>query len=254
MRRYASPDAVASALIAAQNRISAGELKPVLGKNPTPEQMVEYRSANGIPEKPEGYAAEDLKITSGEKPFFDQLFTKAHETNQTPEQVKATIALWRDVQVQVAEAQQTSDEAGRDAATDQLRAEWGTDFRRNTNLISGMLDGSGSQELKGMFLDARLPNGEKVGNNADVMRMLVGLALVGNPTGVVVPGGSGDLSKGIKDALDEITKVMKTDRDKYNKDSKMQTRYRELTDAALKAGLMDDMGRWKDATPARKRA
>ena len=37
--RYASPEAVVDALIAAQNRISSGDLKPTLKKDATPEQI-----------------------------------------------------------------------------------------------------------------------------------------------------------------------------------------------------------------------
>ena len=102
LERYASPEAAMQALIAAQNRIAAGELKPVLGKNATPEQVAEYRAALGIPEAPDKY---DLgKDAAGIAPeLLSPVLKHAHETNQTPEQVKATLKAWSEIQANVAE-------------------------------------------------------------------------------------------------------------------------------------------------------
>ena len=44
---------------------------------------------------------------------------------------------------------------------------------------------------------------------------------------------------------EKIQNTMKTNRSTYNKDTKMQDRFRELTDAAIKRGLMDENGNWK---------
>jgi hypothetical protein len=45
MSRYGSPEDVAAALINAQNRIDRGEVKPVLSKDATPEELAEWRQA-----------------------------------------------------------------------------------------------------------------------------------------------------------------------------------------------------------------
>jgi hypothetical protein len=246
LQRYASPEAAMSALIAAQNRIASGELAPVLGKNPTPEQLAEYRSARGIPETPDKYdLGKDVKIDDAEKPLLSKLFEAAHGTNQTPEQVKATFNTWREVQRLAAEDRHQKDEDTKVAAEDALRVEWGPEFRKNLNLINGMLDGTASQALKDTLLDARLPDGTKFGNSPDVMRLLVSLALVQNPTGIVVPGGSGDIGKGIREELDKINKVRSESRSTYDKDEKMQARERELIASAIKTGLMTESGTWK---------
>lgn len=246
MQRYASPEAALTALIAAQNRIAAGELKPVLGKNPTAEQLAEYRTANGIPEAADKYdLGKDVKIEEREMPLVTDLFAAAHASNQTPEQVKATLAAYRGIQTKAAEMLATRDTERRVQAEDSLRAEWGDDYRRNLNLINGLLDGSGSQTLKDTLLEARLPDGTKFGNSPEVLKLLVGLALVQNPTGVVVPGGSGDMQGGIREELDKISKARREDRPAYDRDSKMQERERSLIDAAIKSGFMDDKGNWK---------
>jgi hypothetical protein len=248
MQRYASPEAALQALVSAQNRISAGELKPVLGKNPTPEQISEYRTALGIPETADKYdLGKDLPIPDTEAPLMAKFFAAAHGTHQTPDMVKANVKAWRAIQTEAAEAQFTRDEETKAAGEDTLRAEWGPEFRRNINLVSGLLDGAGAPGVINQLLESRLPNGTKFGNSPDVMKLLVGLALVQNPTGVVVPGGGGDPAGGIREELDKINTARNTDRGAYNKNATMQARERELITAAQKMGLMDATGAWKKA-------
>lgn len=248
MQRYASPEAALAALVSAQNRIAAGELKPVLTKTSTPEQVKEFREAMGIPETADKYdLGKDFKIGDNEKALTTKLFEKAHGTNQTPEQVRSTMQAWREIQAEVAEKTAERDDAGKASAEDQLRTEWGTDFRKHINLINSMLDGVGPSALRDQVLEARLPDGTKFGNSPQVMQMLVGLALVGNPTGVIVPGGGADPVGGIREELGKIQKLRSTDRATYDKDVKMQERERELIDAAMKMGVMDEKGDWKKA-------
>jgi hypothetical protein len=97
-----------------------------------------------------------------------------------------------------------------------------------------MLDGTTSQKLKETVLEARLPDGTKFGDSPDVMRLLVSLALVQNPAGIVVPGGSADPLQGAEDEITKIEKVMRENRPAYDKDVKMQTRLRDLYGAREK--------------------
>jgi hypothetical protein len=77
-------------------------------------------------------------------------------------------------------------------------------------------------------LDARMPDGKRIGDSPEVMKLLVSLALIQNPAGVVVPGAHADPAKGVDDEIGTIEKMMRTDRAAYNKDEKSQTRLREL--------------------------
>lgn len=245
LARYASPEAVVDALVAAQNKISAGELKPVLGKNATADDIKAYREAHGIPEEHTKYDLKDVKTDLIKPDHLDLILKHAHETNQTPDQVKSTVGAVKNI-LENMQAERAEKDAG-DMVTneDALRTEWGGDFRRNINLIHGLLDGQADEALKESFLSARLPDGTLVGNHPGFMRMMLGLALVQNPTGTVVPGAGANLDGGIKEELEKIQNTMKTNRTAYNKDTKMQDRFRELTDAAIKRGLMDENGNWK---------
>lgn len=215
--RYASPQAAMDALIAAQNRISAGELKPVLGKNASAAEVAEWRKEHGIPDTPDKYdLGKDVKIEGMDPKLLGEVFKAAHESNQTPEQVKATMKAWSQISNAVTEQRTEKDIEVQKASEDALRAEWGGEFRRNINLIHGMLDGSASPELKTKLLGGRLADGTPIGSSPEALKFLVGLALIQNPTGIVVPGSEGNQAKGIDDRIAAIESMMRTDRKAYN--------------------------------------
>lgn len=229
MGRYASPQAAMEALIAAQNRISAGELKPVLGKNATPEQLKEYRQSLGIPETPDKYdLGNDIKIEGMDPTLLGEVLKEAHESNQTPDQVKATLKAWTKISQSVKETQYESDLSIQKTSEDALRAEWGPEYRRNINLIHGMLDGTTTPGLKDALMGGRLADGTPIGSSPDALKFLVGLALIQNPAGVVVPGSEANPMQGVEDEITKIETGMRKDRNAYNKDEKVQARYREL--------------------------
>jgi hypothetical protein len=111
---------------------------------------------------------------------------------------------------------------------DALRAEWGQDFRPNMNAITGLLDmfaPGGDEELR-----TKIMNGAK--QNVGFAKMLAGMALQFNPAGTIVGGGPGaDIGKSIDDEISSIEKVMREKRHEYNRDEKMQERYRKLIEA-----------------------
>ena len=229
--RYASPKEVAKALLAAQSKLSSGELKPVLGKEPTPEELADYRKEHGIPETADKYEFKDIKIDPVDKPVVDQILKAAHSGNLRPDQVAPIVALLPGIKRQAEETRAAQDHKAQETSEEALRAEWGVDYRRHMNVIHGLLDSSADTILKDQFLGGRLADGTPIGSSPGALKMLLGLALVKNPTGVVVPSANGDPMKGVVEAKAEIEKVMRTDRKRYNADEKMQARYRELLSA-----------------------
>ncbi len=235
--RYASPEAALTALIAAQNRISSGELKPVLDKDATPDQVKAWRAEQGIPETPDKY---DLDLGGGlvvgeeDKPLVAEFLKNAHATNQTPEQVKASLRAYYAVHDQLTQKQADADVLAQETSIETLRAEWGPEFKRNVTLIHNLLDRTTSKEIKDKFLGGRLADGTPIGSSPEALKMMLGLALADNPAGTLVPGGSGDMGQAVDDEIGKIEAAMKKNRAAYNKDEKMQARYRELLGAREK--------------------
>ena len=71
-------------------------------------------------------------------------------------------------------------------------------------------------------------------NNPDILRGFVNLALEVNPAGPLVPAGSGNPMESIAEEKGKIEKMMRENRKAYDKDDKVQERYRELIDAENK--------------------
>lgn len=229
------------ALFAAQERIRSGELLPKLGKNPSAEELKTWREAHGVPDKADGYlSAKDVKIDEGDKPFFEVLAHAAFESNVTPDQFRRQVEAFNEIKKASIEHQQQADAQAKQASEDALRAEWGGEFRRNINLVHGLFDGAGSQGLKDKFLAGRLADGTPIGSSPEAMKMLLGLALINNPGGVVVPGGGGEHGEGIKGELEKLQAIPAA-----KKTEAQSKREVDLIDAALKAGFMDGNGAWK---------
>jgi hypothetical protein len=111
-----------------------------------------------------------------------------------------------------------------------LRGEWGSEYKLNLNLISGLLD-TAPQGLKDQLLGARLADGSVLGNNPDTLRFLASLARTVNPVATVVPGAGGNAAQAIESEMASIQKLMGDKKSAYWKgpeSAKMQARYRDL--------------------------
>lgn len=233
LQRYQSPKAALDALVAAQNRISSGELKAPLGANATPEEVAAFRTQNGIPEKPEGYLEklpDGLVIGDADKPMFESFAKGLHDLNADPKIAQYAVKWYNEFQEQQGTKLAEGDATARQTTEDELRAEWGNDYRANINHITGFL----SQAPKGvadLVTNARSADGKAILNDPNVMRWFAQIAREANPVGIIVPNTGGNAGETIDSEIAKIEKVMRDDRTSYNKDEKMQGRLRDLYDA-----------------------
>lgn len=226
LQRYASPSALADALIAAQNKIRTGEVKPVLTKDAKPEEIAAFREAHGIPEAPDKYDLGDLEVPEGEKPMVQKFLGAAHGVNMTPEQVRVSLAAYTEISEAARNDRAAQDNEIKTSTEDALRAEWGNDYRVNINLVTNLLDAA-PEGLRDKLLRGRLADGTPIGSSPEALKFLVGLARERNPAGVVVPSGIAT-AQSVDDEIQKIEKTMRDDRPAYNRDEKMQARYRQL--------------------------
>lgn len=231
LSRYNTPAEVAKALRAAEVRISSGELKAVLPKNATPEQVAEWRKENGIPEAPDKYdltLPDGMKVEADDQPLVDAFVKDMHGLNATPEMVKGAVTSFMRMRGAQIEKIVQMDADTKAAAEDDLRAEWGEDYRTNVAGIDAML-GQADSSVKEAILRARDPSGAALANNPAVLKWLAAHAReLGYVGATVVPAG-GDLGKTIDDELGDLKKQMGTD--EWAKNAKGQARYMQLIDA-----------------------
>lgn len=240
LQRYQSPEDIWKKAKALESKLSAGELRPVLGPKATADEVKAYREAHGIPESPDKYDLKGVKFDEADKPMIDVMLKAAHASNQTPEQAKATIATWTAVKKAAIDHQAAADKKFEEDAEESLRAEWGGDYKRNMNLFRSALDRSMPQDQIDNFLGGRLADGTPIGSAPQVVKAILGMELMLNPRGVVVPGGDGANGEGIKGELEKLQKVP------ANKKTEAQSqRERDLITSAVAQGFMDANGNWK---------
>lgn len=239
LQRYGSPKAAIDALFAAQKKISSGELKSVLKAEATPEEKAAWREENGIPATPKDY---DLNLPNGvvigenDKPIVDEFLTKAHEANMHPDQVKQTLAWYLDKQEQARIEMENRDNQLRMKHEDELRAEFGPEYRKNLMIANNVLE-SAFGKIKDKFLSARAADGAPFGSDPDVIRALVQLGREMNPIGTVVPGSGTNAVQAAENELNSLRKMMGDAKSEYWKGpsaSANQARYRELVTALQK--------------------
>lgn len=228
LARYASPAALADALLAAQNRIRSGDLKVAITKDSKPEEIAAYREAHGIPETADKYDLKGLDIDEGEKKRVDMFLTKAHGVHMRPDQVRASLEAYTEIAASAREERLAMDTEAKAKAEDKLHADWGPEFRTNISLLTNFLD-MGPQGLRDKILHGRLADGTPIGSSPEALQWLVGLARERNPSGVVVPSGA-STENAVSTRLEQIRKVMREDRKSYDRDEKMQAEYRQLVE------------------------
>lgn len=242
LERYASPVAIAEALIHAQDRIAKG-LKPTLAPNATPEEVKEYRALVGVPDKPEDYKIE-LKdgrvVGENDKALVGEFLKGMHAQNVPPAVVNAALNSYYEIQDAAIKKREDDDLDQKIACTDQLREEYGVEHKANMNAVHGLLV-TAPEGLADQLFDARLPDGKLLFNSPEMVRWLVKMARDLNPAALVAPGSSANAAQTVGDELTTLKADMGNPDSDYHtgpkivkngiKDTAKAHRYRELLEA-----------------------
>lgn len=175
LRRFTSPETLHRSYNEWRSKVSAGELKPVLGKEFTPEDVANYRKAWDIPEAPDKYGVEFPKVEGWEPSEADKADLKsflegAHAAHIPRSQAQAMVNKYLEIR-------QAGEQQMREAAIDKtveqqstIRAEWGKDWKMNANMIKADLEKVlGKDEAVGL-VDLVLSDGTVLGNHPAFLR------------------------------------------------------------------------------------
>ncbi|WP_208715705.1 hypothetical protein [Pantoea cypripedii] len=237
LERYASPEALAKSHRELQAKLSSGEFRAAkLSENPTDEEVAQWRKDNNVPEKAADYLNDlpsGIVLGDDDKDRVNSFLEAMHGKNVSKENVQAAIEWNQQMVEQEAQARYDRNVEAQQKTEDALRQEWGPEYRRNINLINGMLDGL-PKEAKDLFTAAQTADGVSIFNNPEIAKWLVDTARAVNPVATVVPGASNP--KAITDEIAAIESKMKTDPQAYWKDSQLQSRLNELYTAQERLG------------------
>lgn len=235
LERYQSPKDIWNKARALEQRISSGELRSNLPKEATEEQVKAWRSENGIPDAPDKYEVigNKDKVHEADKERIAGIMTELHGVNVNNAQAEKVVDLYYGIMDQLIEERQDKDKSFAQQSEDKLRAEWGTEYRQNMNLVNGLLS-TAPQEVQDEIKTGRLGNGDPLMSSPAVLQWLTGMAREINPVTTLIPNKGGDVAGSIDSEIANIEKTMRTNRKEYNADTKMQDRYQQLLTAREK--------------------
>lgn len=224
LERYGSPADVWKKARALEQRVTSGELRASVPfpEKGTDEEKNAWRKEQGVPEAPEKY---ELKLPEGfvigeaDKPLVDDFLKSAHAANMKPGDVNQAVNWFfqnRDKQLAAEKDAQAKIEK---ETEDDLRGEWGTDYRKHEALIDGLLaETMADEDLRNDLASARKLN-------PALAKWMLGVAMQLNPAGTVVPGGS---QQAANTRLAEIRNILKTDKARYDADPNMRKEFEAL--------------------------
>lgn len=231
--RLSSPKDLINSYQDLRRRLNDAKIVDELPEDATEDQIKEWREKNGVPQEPKGYLEnlpDGLVFGENDEKALEGFVERMHANNVDPATVNEALAWYKDYQEEVETAQVEADRGFRKDAEETLREEWGNEYRANVNAITNFLS-SASEDLSNNLLGARLADGTLLGDNPEALKWLHSLANTMNPAGFVSPSGGGDQLTSVKEELDQIRELRRTDPDKYYKDEKVQERFRQLLDA-----------------------
>ena len=208
--RFQSKASAMAAVKKQRDDISAGKYIKPLSDDASDEEKAAYRGLFGIPDKPEGYLEklpDGLVVGDDDRPAVDKFVEAMHAQNAPKPVVAAALQTYYDiVDEQLAEQQEVVEQAKQGAIED-LRSEWGPDYKRNLNVMTAFRQ-SLPEEVNAVFEHGLMPDGTPIGYNPGVLKWLTAQALEKNPLATVVPGAGADQADAIANEIEQIETEM----------------------------------------------
>jgi len=235
LQRFASPVEFGNSFREAQQTIRSGKFKQPPGPDAKPEDIEAYREANGIPKEVSGYLEnlpDGVVIGEDDKPIFEDFLSALHKKNAPPEIALTAIEWYNGFAEKQQEAQAELDSQHATEANDQLRQDWGSDYRANLNLITGLIESTFGKEAKEQLFNGRYADGRAFMNDPKVLNGFMQMARKLNPVMQLVNNGA-DPMQSLNDEISQLETYMRNERYKYNNDTKAQERLRQLYDIRI---------------------
>lgn len=230
LSRYASPEAMADALIEAQDKIRSGGLRVPFPADGDETAQNNWRKENGIPESFDKYEIkldDDMVIGEGDKQMFESFLKEAHAENLSPSAVNKLASWYFKNQENAFNEQSKFDDTSMREFKKSLMEEWGGGYEANLDEIGNYLVANYGSEVASQLHLARLPDGRLLGNVPEIARAWLKQSRELNPGAVLVPGASNQAAA-VSDRITQIKGIMRDNPDQYWGDKKMQDEFQKL--------------------------
>jgi hypothetical protein len=230
LERFATPVDLAKAEFAAKQKIRAGSVSadPPPDGEKDPDGLKKWREERGIPLDPADYKVPDdtsKRLYDEDKPILESFIAEAHKANMPQAVVDFATGWYVELQEKAAEAEAANDKALSTKAEDDLRSEWGQDYRPNMSMAKRVA----TETVKGIdWFDARLPDGRKLGDIPEFIKGLVQYGRNAYGDGAFV---GEEAATRTTDRIKEIENIMATDISKYT--PAVRAEYAELMAAQV---------------------
>lgn len=210
LQRMSDPKVMAQAIREQDKLIASGKLRSALPENATPEQIMQFRKENNLPETPEAYELqlpEGIVIGDADKPMIRSVQVAAHASFAPPAVVNQIVeAYYKQVEVET-QAEIARQRSIKDATTAELQALWGDNFPAMRNLVVNLLE-SAPVEVKDNLMYGETADGTLICNHAPTLRWLADLAMKINPAALILPNSSGGQLQTIEAEILDLEKQM----------------------------------------------
>lgn len=241
--RFTDPTSVYAAFRELESKFDRGGLTKIPGADATEEEKTAFRKAMGYPEKPDEFIS-NLKLANNavlgdmDKPVAERFAGALHKANSPQEAMNLLADQYLVIQEEQMAALDEQDDSHKTEFEAVLKDEFGPSTKRIKNAIEslfatapGGLDANNPDSLYNrLFKGGRTADGRLILNDPDTFRWLASIAREVKPLSAVTEDGI-ESGKAVQAELDDIKKVMREDRRRYDKDEAMQARYRELVSA-----------------------
>jgi hypothetical protein len=213
LEKHKTPAEFAKAYRELQKQFSSTRPVPELPKDATPEQVAEWREKAGIPESWDKYDTNlenGVVIGENDKPIVESWLKKAHEMNMKPEDAKKSLQAYFEMNNAIESEKIRNAEAQQNAVTEELKKQWGVQFKENLVVVATHLEKALGAETFNKLNQAVLPDGSYAINDPAILNHFLKEAKQQQGGHTVVASPTTDLPS-LMDRKKAIEKIAVTD-------------------------------------------
>lgn len=228
LERYKAPSDLGKAFREQRETISKGVQAPARPADDDAEGLKTWREKMGIPAEPTAYQLTEpvaKRFGDDDKPNMEVFITGMHKRDMSPAAVNAALDVYADMQEQTMGALVAADNKAAGDTADELRQEWGAEFRQNKALA----EMAAEKLTPGInWFRARLPDGRMLSNIPEVVRTF---ARLGKEEFTDVHFAGETNTKVTENRMSEIKNMMADTKSPYYTDQKIRDEYAVLVNA-----------------------